>query len=114
MVGPTEGVAGEGLTGRPVGDRSTASESIGTSTPLRIPATDVNRSETGRSETDRRPVDLAQQGALDPWLHDHLAALCLARLYEPLPPRYREHLNALRRMLRDRGKDQAVRRAQNK
>jgi len=36
----------------------------------------------------------------DPWLRDTLAALQLARLYEPLPPRLQEPLCALQHALR--------------
>jgi len=36
----------------------------------------------------------------DPWLRDRLAALELARLYEPLPQRLQEPLRALQHALR--------------
>ena len=48
-----------------------------------------------------RPSSVQPSSAsADPWLRDKLAALQIARLYEPLPLRFQEPLRALQQLLR--------------
>src|SRR5262245_15513649 len=77
-------------------------EAVGCRATANVAGNSADAAEAGRApgRAEASALSASPSSLPDPWLRDKLAALQLARLYEPLPQRFQEPLRTLLQLLR--------------